>query len=47
MKAAVRGGMKPIGFLTEWNNKEELRKADMIVDGFEALSYQTIAQMFL
>lgn len=44
--AAKRGDMKAIGFLTEWNSKEELFEADKTISGFDELSYETLQYMF-
>ncbi len=46
IEAAINGNMKSIGFLTEWNSKEELFKADKIVDSFKVLSYEELKKMF-
>lgn len=45
--AAKNGNMKAIGFLTEWNSKEELEKADKIIDSFNVLSYEELEKMFV
>ncbi len=46
IEAAKRGNMKAIGFLTEWNSREELRNADLIISGFEELSYEKLEELF-
>ncbi len=39
--------MKAIGLLTEWNSKEELSQADLIISGFGELSYEKLQELFL
>ena len=46
IEAAKRGHMKSIGYLTKYNTKAELRKADLIIKNFSELSYQRIKKLF-
>ena len=46
IEAARNGGMKSIGFLAEWNSKEELSNADKIISGFGELSLNELQKMF-
>lgn len=47
IEAAKNGKMKSIGFLTEWNSREELNNADKIISNFGALSYEELERMFI
>ena len=47
VEAAKRGNMKAIGFLTDYNSKRELEKADLIINDFSELSYKKIENLFL
>jgi HAD superfamily hydrolase (TIGR01509 family) len=45
IEAAKRGNMKAIGFLTNYNNKSELKKADLIIQSFLELSYNKLKRL--
>lgn len=47
IQAAKNGNMKSIGFLTEWNSKEELCEADKVIDSFKILSCEELERMFI
>lgn len=46
IEAAKRGNMKSIGFLTEWNSKDELHTADKTIGNFQELSFEELEKMF-
>lgn len=46
IEAARNGNMKSIGFLTEWNSREELCDADKLITNFRELSYEGLKEMF-
>jgi HAD superfamily hydrolase (TIGR01509 family) len=46
IEAAKRGGMKAIGYLTDYNNPEELKKADLIISSFKELDSEKIKILF-
>ena len=46
IEAAKRGGMKAIGYTTKYHKREELKKADLIIDNFTELSYDKIKRLF-
>ena len=46
IEAAKRGNMKAIGYLTDYNSREELSKADLIISNFSELNHEKIAGLF-
>ncbi len=46
IQAAKNGGMKAVGFLTEWNDREELSGADALINGFADISYERLRNLF-
>ncbi len=46
IEAAKRGGMKAIGYLTNYHTKEELKKADFILDNFSELNLEKVKKLF-
>ncbi len=46
IEAAIRGGMKSIGYLAPFTTREKLKGADIIVENFSELSYKSIKGLF-
>ncbi len=46
IEAAKSSGMKAIGYMTKYHKREELKKADLIIDDFAELSYERIKKLF-
>lgn len=46
IEAAKRANMKAVGFLTKWNSKEELARADRIISSFQKLSFKELQSLF-
>ena len=46
IEAAKRGGMKAIGYVTKYHKREELKKADLLIDNFAELSYERVKVLF-
>ncbi len=45
IQAAQNASMKSIGYLTEWNDANELRAADRTIRSFDELSYDVLARI--